>query len=332
MRALRYAVPAALLVLASCSSDADSGTPPDADRPTTTESETGSTPPAPAPPPDWQPVEGPVDRAVTRNARGTELTGATHRETFLTETHSLVVEQDPQESEPARAVLTDLDSGEETVLDGSSEVPTTTGGTWALGDTSLVHATIAPDGSYCLATVQLATSAATRGWCAAERHGFTGARITDAGTTLQTFDDARPSCRTVGTVEGAEVVPFPDVPACTAWDGLLLESGPVWSVVREERNIEQVDLFARGADGVVELGPGTSGTLVGCAGAAYFVRDPQNATDPARLVRWDGTSAEVVYESPAGPAFLETPRCGGDVLTVTAYAEGGDEQVSARVG
>jgi hypothetical protein len=334
MRPLRYAVPAALLVLAGCSSDADSGTPPDADGPSTTGSATGSSTATPAPAPDWQPVDGPVDRAVTRNARGTELTGATHRETFLTETHSLVVEQDPEESEPARAVLTDLESGEESVLDGDSEVPTTTGGTWALGPESLVHATVAPAGSYCLATVELDTLAATRNWCAPQRHGFTGARITDAGTTLQTFDDARPSCRTVGTVEGTEVVPFADAPACTAWDALVLDSGPVWSVVRNERNIEQVDLFAQGPGGpgdVVELGAGTSGTLVGCGGAAYFVRDPQNATDPARLVRWDGTSTEVVYESPAGPAFLETPRCGGDVLTLTAYAEGGDEQVSARL-
>lgn len=328
-----YAVPALLLVLAGCSGD-DASSPQAEPTPTkaTTEAATEA---AAAPAPDWQPVPGPADRAHTLNARGTDLTGATHRETFLTETHSLVVEQDPQETEPARAVLTDLESGEETVLDGGSEVPTTTGGSWALGADSLVHATVDPAGAYCLATVDLASGEASVGWCAPARHGFTGARVTAAGTTLQTFDDQRPSCRTVGTLDGTEVVPFPDAPDCTAWDGLLLDSGPVWSVVRDEGNVERVDLFAQGPGGpgdVVELGAGTSGTLIECGGSAYFVRDPQDDRGPARLVRWDGSATEVVYESPAGPAFLETPRCGGDVLTVTAYAEGGDEQVTAVLG
>ena len=64
------------------------------------------------------------------------------------------------------------------------------------------------------------------------------------------------------------------------------------------------------------------------------VRDPQRTSDPARLLRiaTDG-STEVVYESPgAGRAFLSAPRCGGTDLTVTAFTEEGDEQVTARVG
>ena len=41
---------------------------------------------------------------------------------------------------------------------------------------------------------------------------------------------------------------------------------------------------------------------------------------------------EIVYESPGrGEAFLEAPRCADSVLTVSAYGEGGDEQVSATV-
>jgi hypothetical protein len=37
-------------------------------------------------------------------------------------------------------------------------------------------------------------------WCAAAKHGFNAAHVTDAGTSVLTFDDARPSCRTVLTV------------------------------------------------------------------------------------------------------------------------------------
>lgn len=334
MRLLRSVAPALLLVLAGCSSGADSEADPEPSESASESTSQSAGEPTGAPALDWQPVPGPPDTPVTLNGAGDRVAGAEHRETFLSETHSLVVEQDPQETRPARAVLTDLASGAETVLDGDSEVPTTSGGTWALGERTLVHATVAPDGAYCLASVELATGAGSRGWCAPKRHGFTGARITPAGTTVQTFDDARPSCRTVGTVEGETVIPFPDAPACTGWDGLLLDSGPVWSVVRTESNVERADLFAQGPGGpgdVVELGRGTSGTLTECGGSAYFVRDPARAADPARLVRWDGTSVDVVYESPAGPAFLDAPRCGGDVLTVTAYAEGGDEQVSASL-
>ena len=71
-----------------------------------------------------------------------------------------------------------------------------------------------------------------------------------------------------------------------------------------------------------------------CGGAAYFVRDPQADTDPARLMRFspDGTLA-VVYESASqGNAFLSVPRCGGDAITLTSYGDQGDEQLTADLG
>ena len=40
----------------------------------------------------------------------------------------------------------------------------------------------------------------------------------------------------------------------------------------------------------------------------------------------------MAYESPGGRAFLSEPRCGGDQITITALAEDGDEQVTARLG
>ena len=49
-------------------------------------------------------------------------------------------------------------------------------------------------------------------------------------------------------------------------------------------------------------------------------------------MRWrPGGALDVVYESPGGRAFLAAPRCGGDTMTVTAFAQSGDEQVSARL-
>jgi hypothetical protein len=83
-----------------------------------------------------------------------------------------------------------------------------------------------------------------------------------------------------------------------------------------------------------DLGPGTTGSLVWCGGAAYFVRDPQTDTDPARLMRFspDGPLT-VVYESASqGNAFLSVPRCGGDAITLTSYGDQGDEQVTADLG
>ena len=63
-----------------------------------------------------------------------------------------MVLQDKLEEEPSRAIVTDLASGDEFTLDGSSDVPTTNGGTWALGDGHLLHATIRKR-SYCIASV-----------------------------------------------------------------------------------------------------------------------------------------------------------------------------------
>jgi hypothetical protein len=153
-----------------------------------------------------------------------------------------------------------------------------------------------------------------------------------------TFDDMRPvSCRTLVRMEGTRTIPVPGVPDCTGWDLLLSGTGAVWSTIPDEKRVERGQFFASrggGADGgVTALGPGTTGTMVWCGDSAYWARDAQKDVDKARLLRYtpDG-SLEVVYESPGrGEAFLAPPTCAGDVLTVTAYAEGGDERVWATV-
>jgi hypothetical protein len=197
----------------------------------------------------------------------------------------------------------------------------------------VVHPTIGPGGTYCLATVDLEKQSSARTWCAEKRHGFNAARITPAGTSLMTFDDQQPSCRTVVQVDGHDVDPFEGVEQCLGWEGILLGDGAVWSVVPKQNRIEEARYYARAGDQYYDLGPGTSGTLVPCGDAAYFTQDPVHDGDPARLLRWTGDELEVVYETHGrGPAFLTEPRCGDGRITITALAESGDEQVTAELG
>lgn len=300
---------------------------------------------------EWSPVPGSVDDTTTvsgpwtltypQRATSAELDGprpatikAPNRyritDALIDGEYAVVVAADELETKPSVATVIDLESGKRFSVDGGSEVPTTTGGTWALGEGTLAHATIGPGRAYCLASVDLATRSSTLGWCAPPRNGFNDVRVTAAGMSLLTFDDSQPSCRTVAEVAGERLTPFPDVAKCHGWDGALLDDGAAWSVVENERRIEAAHFYARVGDGYFDLGPGTSGSLTPCAGSAYFVRDPQRDGDPARLMRWsaDGTLS-VVYETGGGHAALSAPRCGGDTITVTALTSRGDEQVSA---
>ena len=248
---------------------------------------------------------------------------------------AVVVYEDELETMPSSAEVVPLAGGGGAfTVDDSSDVPTTTGGTWALGYGRLVHPTIGPGGSYCLATVDLAERSSERTWCAEKRHGFNAAQITPDGTSLMTFDDRQPSCRTVVEVRDDEVDPFEGVEECLGWEGVLVGDGAVWSVVPKQTRIEEARYYARSGDEYFDLGPGTSGTLVPCAGDAYFTQDPVRDGDPARLLRWTTDGAlEVVYETRGrGPAFLTEPRCGADRITVTALGESGDEQVTASIG
>ena len=271
-------------------------------------------------------LRGPTQATVTPGKRGRISEGLIDRE------YAVVVVADELEVQPGRATVIDLATGDSFILDGGSEVPTVNGGTWALGDGHLLHATYGPGRAYCLASVDLATRASALAWCAPKRNGFSNARISPGGDSLMTFDDSQPSCRRVVSVDGDRVTEFPGVTPCKAWDGVLLAGSRVWSVVPKDGQIEAAHLYAAVGDASYDLGPGKSGTLVACDGAAYFARDPGRDGDPAQILRWtdDGTLS-VVYESPTGgPAFIAgAPRCGGDRLTVTALTAAGDEQVVA---
>ena len=303
---------------------------------------------------DWQPVDGAIAGTVTTNGEwtvtvdragsGARMDGAAHTlvipagpgrrisEVLLDDTYAVVVAQDKQEVRPSTATVVTLDSGEQ--FAERRQLPVTlNGGTWAMFDGQLVHATYGSGRRYCLEQVDLASLHGSLIHCAAPRHGFSEARMTPAGTTLLTFD-SRPggSCRTPSEIVGS-AEPLPGVTHCHGWDSLLTADGQVWSVVPKENQVETARFFATAGDDTFELGVGTTGSLTWCGDSAYFVRDSQKDVDQARLLRWTpGHTLEVVYESPgAGNAFLSEPRCAGGFLTINAYGEGGDEQVSAHV-
>ena len=356
----RYAAAALVLALAGCSSDDRSAGPEPEPEPSASPSSkpARTTPPSsPANGPattelDWRPVPGPVRDSVTtgggwtltvendgaswaldgpQGSTGGAESGFRVSDALLDDSWAVVVLQDRTEQQPSRARVTDLATGATFTIDGHSDVPTTNGGTWALGEDRLLHATVSK-GSYCLAGVDLATRTSTLGWCAPKRHGFNDAHITPAGDSVLSFDSGHPSCRTLLALDRADGTPFDGVPDCKGWDGLLTDDGTVWSMIPNEHRIEQAHFYATTAAGRTDLGPGTAGTLAWCGGAAWFVRDPQQEGDPAALMRWTAADGlTVAYESPGGRAFLTAPRCGGDTITVTAMAERGDEQVTAPI-
>ena len=345
----------ALLVLAGCSSDKDPGPSEPSAQSSAAPALEGGTPDQPAPIEatrslmEWVPAPGAVANTVTTNGTwfltveasgeayrldgpdksfGTGEEGTRITNALLDADWAVVVRQDKTGKKASTAEVTDLAKGEQFTIDQDSDVPTISGGTWALGGDTVAHATVGADGGYCVATMDLASRETSIAWCAEAKHGFNAAHVTEAGTVVLAFDDAKPSCRTVGSVADDRFDAFPGVPECAAWEGAVLgDDEAIWSVIPNEDDIDAAQFFARAGEDYYGLGPGTSGTLVPCADAAYFVRDPQLEGDPAQLMRWDGGSLAVVYEAPQDQSFLDAPRCGDAALVLTAHSEGGDEQV-----
>lgn len=249
---------------------------------------------------------------------------------LLSDDYAVVVYGDADGSKQQRAAVTALANGTVSTIDRHSELPPSTDGSWALDGSTLWHATD-HDGAYCLASADLSSGASTLGWCAPERQGFTNIVAAGGQTSMMTFDDSQPSCRTVVTVSGTQTTSYPDVPQCKGAEGAVLGSreatSTVWSTVPNEHRYQQVHLYASTAGGVVDLGLGVNSTLTVCGAAAYWARDAASGT-PAALMRWDGSRLSVAYES---KGFLGKPLCGGRTLSILDTSDSGDEQLSATV-
>ena len=265
---------AAALSLTGCSSDQDPGPSKPSAQGSASPAPEGGTPDQPALIEatrsllEWVPAPGVVANTVTTNGTwfltveasgdayrldgpdqsfGTGEAGTRITNALLDTDWAVVVRQDrDQKKKPATAEVTDLAEGEQFTIDQGSDVPTISGGTWALGGDTLAFATPGPSGGYCVATTDLATRETSIAWCAEAKHGFNAAHVTEAGTAVLGFDDAKPSCRTVGSVANGEFEPFPGVPECTAWEGAVLgDDEAVWSVIPSEDDIDTAEFFAR---------------------------------------------------------------------------------------
>jgi hypothetical protein len=287
--------------------------------------------------PEWTitvPDSGAEARLVGPGRKGTVAAGQGRRITdaFLDGDHAVIVAQDEQETRPQTITTIELATYS---LDEVRSPQPGPAGPIAYDDGTLTYAVYRPGGKdYCLATYDVASGKGEQGYCAPPREGFSNATVSPGGVGLMTFDDTRPiSCRTLVDVDGGETTPVPGTPECTGWETLRTGNGAVWSELPNEKRVERGVFYATYDHAVEKLGPGTTGTLTWCGDSAYFVRDAQKDRDKARLLRWTpDSSLEVVYETRGlGDAFLAPPACADGVLTVTAYAEGGDERVWATV-
>ncbi|MBA3782444.1 MAG: hypothetical protein H0X12_11415 [Nocardioides sp.] len=276
---------------------------------------------------------------VTGNGARAELTGPGESRTIeagkgrriddvlLDDEWLVVVAQDKQETRPAQATVLELATG-----DSRDVAPEpASGGQWVMYGGTLHYPTTGPQNTYCLAAFDLASGEGEVDYCAPPKHGFSNVVASSTTTALMTFDDTRPvSCRTLATLTDGVAEPVADVPECTGWDIAATDTGAVWSVLPDEKQVEAGD-FSASADGAAyHLGMGATGTLTPCGDSVYFARNGAG-DEPAQLLRWTpDATLEIAYAAPGnGPGFLGKPACAGNVLTVSAFGAGGDEQVSA---
>lgn len=348
----RTAIAATLLLLAAgCGTDDDPAPAPTTST-SASPSETGSEPTA-APVLDWQPTGRSVDERVIVGASWTAVatesevrfesadgadpvelsddTGGSVDAVLLEGDTAVVLYAFGGETTEGLGYRIDLSTGEKTRI----ITPTpANGGDSALIDDSLYYPALDEDQNACLATLAVGDGNGEEGWCPPARVGIAELEANDDGVAAMLFDYGSDiSCRTLTVLDQAGVPQPVDGPAeCSGWDIATTSTGLIWSEVpRPKRQGEAV--FHAIADGTAqELSRGTTGSLVSCGGDTFFVSDPVKRTDPARLMRWDGTDLSVAYESASkGNAFLGKPECADDILTLSSFGEDGDEQVSAAV-
>lgn len=350
-RAVRTAMAAALLLMAAgCGADDEPIVEPTETSETPTASSTESAAPAAL---DWQPTGQNVDDRVivgekwTAVATETDLrfesvdgadtvelpddTGGSVDAVLLEGDTAVVLYAFGGETVEGLGYRIDLATGEQTRI--VTPAPAN-GGDAALIDDSLYYPALNEDQQACLATLAVSDGNGEEGWCPPERVGIAELEASEYGVAMMLFDyDSDISCRALHLLDQT-LVPQPvDGPAeCTGWDIAATRNGVIWSEVPRPKRQESA-VFHAIADGTEqELGEGTTGSLISCGGDSFFVSDPATPTDSARLIRWDGTSVSVAYESTSkGNAFLARPECADGIVTITSFGEDGDEQVSASV-
>lgn len=349
---VRTAIAATLLLAAAgCGSDGDPAPrtePTPSPSGTPTESE-----PTAAPTLDWQPTGQSVEDRVIVGERWTAI-ATESAVTFESTDGADPVELSDDTGGSVDAVLLEGDTavvlyafGGETVEGLGYRIDLTTGeqtrivtpapangGDSVLIDDSLYYPALDESQNACLATLAVTDGNGEEGWCPPGRVGIAELDASTYGVAAMLFDYGSDiSCRTLTLLDQAGVPQPVEGPAeCTGWDIAATSTGIIYSEVPRPQR-QEMAVFRAIVDGSARrLSKGTTGSLVSCGADAFFVRDPAGATDPARLMRWDGAALSVAYESSSqGNAFLGKPECADGILTLSSFGEDGDEQVSASV-
>ena len=239
------------------------------------------------------------------------------------------------EKKPATAEVTDLAEGEQFTIDQDSDVPTIAGGTWALGGDTLAHATLGPDGGYCVATVDLASRGRPRS---------PGAPSPSTASTPPTSPlpappcspstTPSPSCRTVGTVAGRRVRPVPRRARVRGLGGGGARRRRGHLVGDPERGRPR---RRRSSSPAPARTTTTSAPARRARSCRARTRRTSSATRSSRATRPSccaGTAAAWRSSTRRRPASRSWTRLAAATprSCVTALSEGGDEQVMAALG
>lgn len=354
MRLLCTALAAVLVLATGCGDDEKPVSDP---TPTPSATSASTEPPASEPveatPLDWQPTGQSVDERVIVGERWTAISTETDVR-FKSATGAADVALPTSRSGSVFAVLLDGDTAVVSYAYGGEAIFGTgyrldlaagkrtkivtpepaNGGDWALIDDSLYYPALDENQDACLATLAVTDGNGEEGWCPPELVGIAELEANEDGVAAMLFDYGSDiSCRTLTVLDQAGVPQPVDGPAeCTGWDIAATSTGIIWSEVPRPKRQESAVFHALADGAAQELGTGTTGTLTSCGGDAFYVSDPLKQSDPARLMRWNGTNLTVAYESKSkGNAFLGTPECADGIITISSYGEDGDEQVSANV-
>ena len=229
----------AVLTLASCTSDQDPGPSEPSAQSNASPAPEGGTPDQPVTIEattllmEWVPAPGVVENTVTTNgtwfltveasgsayrldgpdqAFGTGEDGTRITNALLDTDWAVVVRQDQGRKKPARAEVTDLAQGEQFTIDQDSDVPTISGGTWALGGDTLAYATLGQRAATAWPPWTSATRETSVAWCAEAKHGFNAAHVTDGRHRRARFRRLQPVVPHRGHRRGRAVRPLPRRP------------------------------------------------------------------------------------------------------------------------
>lgn len=242
--------------------------------------------------------------------------GRTIADVFLDLPYLVVVTRKSDDSGNDEALVVDTDTWTERPLPATAPRPAQ--GPWAAGAGRLAYGS-ERGGDHCLAEIELKTLRGALGECVGPRHGVNQVDLSGYGTGYATFDDHRPASCGSARVRLRRSAPkaIEAQKKCAPWEATAVTADAVvWSEVPRMNEIEITRFYARVRTGPVQdLGEGTTGSLVWCAEAAFYI---DQAT--SRLYMWTpGSGHELAFQGPANEgesvSVIGAPTCSGGIVS-----------------